>query len=102
MRIEGNQVNAVLAGFGLAVDCDTALTRTRTRELKDGFSPIELYASGRPVGAYTDVYSLAATLYELLTGVVPVSAVERKEGVGALVPPRTINSDITGSTSKGD
>ncbi len=65
LRIEGSRVDAVLTGFGLAVNCDTALTRTRTRELIDGFSPFELYGRDRPVGAYTDVYSLAATLYEL-------------------------------------
>lgn len=100
LRIEGNQVNAVLAGFGLAVDCDTPLTRTRKNELKDGFSPIELYASGRPVGAYSDVYSLAATLYELLTGVVPASAEQRMRDVGAFVLPRGINSEITETTAK--
>ena len=98
--IEGNRVDAVLTGFGLAMDCDTPLTRTRARELKDGFSPVELYARGRPVGTYTDVYSLAATLYELLTGVVPASAEMRREDERTFVPPRILNSDITEVTSE--
>ncbi|MEM9945777.1 MAG: serine/threonine-protein kinase [Cyanobacteria bacterium P01_D01_bin.36] len=100
LRIEGNRVDAVLAGFGLAVDCDTALTRTRAKELVDGFSPYELYGRGQTVGAYTDVYSLAATLYELLTGVVPVSALDRKNGTQALEPLQIKNPDVTGGVVK--
>ena len=100
LRIEGSSVEAVLTGFGLAVDCDTPLTRTRVNELKDGFSPIELYASGRPVGAYSDVYSLAATLYELLTGIVPASADKRNNNTQAFVMPRGMNSKITEGVEK--
>lgn len=100
LRIEGSQVNAVLAGFGLAVDCDTPLTRTRKNELKDGFSPIELYGSGRPVGAYSDVYSLAATLYQLLTGKVPASAEQRMRDADALAFPQGTNAEITETTTK--
>ncbi len=100
LRIEGSSVDAVLTGFGLAIDCDTPLTRTRANELKDGFSPIELYASGRPVGAYSDVYSLAATLYELLTGVVPASANKRNNNARAFVLPRGINPQITEATAE--
>jgi len=100
LRIEGAQVNAVLAGFGLAVDCDTALTRTRANELVDGFSPYELYGHNRPVGAYTDVYSLAATLYELLTGIAPASALERKNSGDMRVLAQVKNPEITGSTAK--
>ncbi|MFK8186453.1 MAG: serine/threonine protein kinase [Phormidesmis sp.] len=100
LRIDGSRVDAVLAGFGLAVNCDTELTRTRTKELIDGFSPYELYGHGQPVGAYTDVYSLAATLYELLTGVVPVSALDRKNGTKALEPIQMKNPDVTGGTAQ--
>lgn len=100
VRIEGSRIDAVLTGFGLAMDCDTPLTRTRAKELKDGFSPVELYARGRPVGEYTDVYSLAATLYELLTGVVPASAEMRRTDERTFVPPRILNPDITEGTSE--
>lgn len=98
LRIEGSQVNAVLTGFGLAVDCDTELTRTRTNELVDGFSPYELYGHNRPVGAYTDIYALAATLYELLTGVVPASAIERKKDESALIPVQAKNPAVAAGT----
>lgn len=100
LRIENSRVDAVLTGFGLAMDCDTQLTRTRANELKDGFSPVELYASGRPVGGYTDVYSLAATLYELMTGVAPASADARHDDKRAFVLPRMINPAITAVTAE--
>ena len=73
LRIQGNP-------FGLALDAGSSLTKTRPKELIDGFSPLELYGSGQTLGPYTDVYSLAATLYELLMGEVPVSAVLKLGG----------------------
>ena len=100
LRIHDGKPEAVLTDFGLAVDIDSELTRTRKAELIDGFSPIELYARGNPVGAYTDVYSLAATLYELLTGVVPVSAFDRKVKMTELVSPQVKNVEISGQTAK--
>lgn len=42
LRIRESTVEAVLTNFELAVDCDTELSRTRKKELTDGFSPIEL------------------------------------------------------------
>jgi eukaryotic-like serine/threonine-protein kinase len=100
LRLRDNTVEAVLTDFGLALSCDTELTRTRTKERSDGFSPIELYARGQPVGPYTDVYSLAATLYELLTGEVPVSADARSIQDDKLVSPQVKNPEISGKTTK--
>jgi eukaryotic-like serine/threonine-protein kinase len=68
LRIRDGKAEAVLTNFELTVDFDAEQSRTRKQECTDGFSPIELYSRGKPMGAYTDVYSLAATLYELLTG----------------------------------
>jgi eukaryotic-like serine/threonine-protein kinase len=100
LRIREGKAEAVLTDFGLALDCDAVLTRTRDKERADGFSPIELYARGQAVGAYTDVYSLAATLYELLTGEVPVSAYDRKARGYELVSPQVKNLEISGKTAK--
>lgn len=100
LRIVNGNVEAVLTEFGLAMDCDTELSRTRKTEIKDGFSPIELYSRSQPVGPYTDVYSLAATLYELLTGEVPTSAESRKVKGQTLKSPQEKNSDISGKTTK--
>ena len=99
LRIREGKTEAVLADFGLALDCDSELSRTRKTELMNGFSPIELYGRGQKVGPYTDVYSLAATLYELLTGAVPVSAGDRKNGQ-KLESPQVKNPEISGKTAK--
>ena len=52
------------------------------------------------MGAYTDVYALAATLYELLMGEVPVSAFERQVNGTNLVSPQVKNPNISGKTTK--
>ena len=94
------QVEAVLTNFELAVNANTELSRTRTRELRHGFSPIELCTSGQTIGPYTDVYSLAATLYELLTGEVPCSSENRMLHGQSLKPPKEINPEILDRTAK--
>ncbi len=48
-----------------------------SRILKDGFSPIEQVAGDENQGAYSDIYSLCATLYYCLTGKKPESAYSR-------------------------
>ena len=100
LKLQGNQTEAVLTGFGLAMGCETELTRTRTKERSDGFSPVELCSRGQPVGPYTDVYSLAATLYELLTGEVPVSAIDRGTIGKELISPQVKQPEISGKTAR--
>jgi serine/threonine protein kinase len=106
LRIRGDAVDAVLTNFELAIECDTELSRTREQELTDGFSPIELYSRGKPIRPYTDVYSLSATLYQLLTGVTPVNAekrwrAENQEPNGQeLVSPQVMNPEITALTTR--
>jgi len=98
----------VLINFGL----NTRLIRPTqhgTRLLSGvgtpGFTPLEQYpqpsATGRhlEVGAYTDVYALAATLYFLLTGEVPTAATRRESGQ-QLPQPSNLNPGITRDTSE--
>jgi serine/threonine protein kinase len=100
LRIRDGKAEAVLTDFDLAMDCDTELSKTRSQERTDGFSAIELYSRGKPVGPYTDVYSLAATLYEMLTGIVPVKADSRQIHGTPLESPQNRNPEISSKVTK--
>jgi eukaryotic-like serine/threonine-protein kinase len=95
LRNREGQLEAVLIDFGLTLDFDHILTTSRTQDVSDGFTPPELYAKGTIARAYSDIYSLAATLYKLLTGKTPVDAVQRKVYGEHLVSPKDINPQIS-------
>jgi eukaryotic-like serine/threonine-protein kinase len=95
LRNREGKSEAVLIDFGLTLDFDHILTTSRTKDVSDGFTPPELYAKGNIARAYSDVYSLAATLYKLLTGKTPVDAVKRKLDGEHLVSPKDINPQIS-------
>jgi eukaryotic-like serine/threonine-protein kinase len=67
--------------------------------LVDKFTPIELYSNSPRQQArrkpWTDIYSLAATLYYLLTGKQPESAIERQDNNKRLIPPKELNDKIS-------
>jgi serine/threonine protein kinase len=86
---------AVLVDFGLAkvVDGSTSTT-TGAKAMTPGFSPPEQYGTG-PTDARTDVYSLAATLYAALSGIIPEDALERAMGRERLTPLDKHNSKIS-------
>jgi Protein kinase domain len=63
--------NAGLADFGLAalIDPDTPLSET-VEAITPAYAPPEVFAK-KPLTEYADVYSLAATLYAVLSGHAP-------------------------------
>ncbi|MGK7890007.1 MAG: serine/threonine protein kinase [Leptolyngbyaceae cyanobacterium] len=76
MLQQGTQT-VVLIDFGIAREFTHGVTQTHTGILSDGYAPVEQYLAQAQRTAATDVYGLAATLYMLLTGQVPVAAVLR-------------------------
>lgn len=86
----------VLIDFGLNKKIETAgnyQTRrfSTTKQLgTDGYSPAEQYLRHAQTGTFTDVYSLAATLYFMLTNQVPISAPQRAMSE-TLLPPHRLN-----------
>ncbi|NEQ67569.1 MAG: serine/threonine protein kinase [Symploca sp. SIO2D2] len=96
LRSRYGKSEAVLIDFGLVREFYHGLTATTPeKEATEGFSPIEMYESQAQRGAYTDVYSLAATLYNLLTGKVPPHAQKLCRAHIPLAPPKTINPKIS-------
>ncbi len=67
---------------------------TRTVLVHQGYAPPEQYESKGKQGPWTDVYGLAATLYEMVTGAMPPSAPQRLGGE-KLYPPSAYGADIT-------
>ena len=73
--------NAVLVDFGIAKEYEQDSTTTAIRRCSPGYGAPEQYARG--TNPRTDIYGLAATLYALLTGVVPTDALYRLTQMGS-------------------
>lgn len=83
-----------LIDFGSALD-NSAAHNTRMLVVRSGYSPVEMYSNVGEDGPYSDVYSMAATIYKLTTGVTPPMANDRRER-DTLVPPRQLGvKDMT-------
>jgi len=66
----------VLLDFGVAA-ADEELPRLGS----EGYAAPEQSDAGAPIGPWTDIYGLAATLYRCVTGKIPVSASARRQAL---------------------
>ncbi|MBL0346512.1 protein kinase [Candidatus Villigracilis affinis] len=84
-----------LVDFGLAkIMQGNQATTTGARAMTPGYSPPEQYGTAR-TDARTDIYSLGATLYAALTGVIPEDGLARAMDNAQLTPLRKRNPDVT-------
>ena len=88
----------VLIDFGLARQFAAGQTKMMTSWLTPGYAPIEQYGQKGQFGATTDIYSLGATLYHLLTGQMPDLATDRIMD-DKLKSPHELNPQISKSAS---
>ncbi len=87
----------VLIDFGSAREFVEGKAITETAMISRGYAPFEQYSSRAHRGPFTDIYALGATLYFMVTGKVPVEAIDRD--TVHLVPPREVNAEVSGSLS---
>jgi eukaryotic-like serine/threonine-protein kinase len=71
---------AMLVDFGIAKEYDPESTTTAIRRCSPGYGAPEQYMKG--TNTRTDIYGLGATIYTLLTGVVPADAFYRMTQIG--------------------
>jgi serine/threonine-protein kinase len=73
-------------------------TTVGAKAITQGYSPPEQYGGGI-TDARSDIYSLGATLYTLVTGSVPVESVKRHMGA-VFLHPREIVPEISTQTER--
>ncbi|MDR3251101.1 MAG: serine/threonine protein kinase, partial [Tannerella sp.] len=94
--------NARLIDFGVSkrYDIEEQETNTATLTLSKGFASIEQYddEGTQNFSPCPDVYSLGATLYNVLTGMVPVESILRT--TKPMLAPSLYNANISDKTEK--
>ncbi|HEY42963.1 MAG TPA: protein kinase [Anaerolineae bacterium] len=86
---------AVLVDFGLAKTYDAMKSTTvGAKAFTPGFAPPEQYGQGR-TNERTDIYSLGATLYNLLTYLIPADGLARAMGQQRLIPVLEANPSLS-------
>jgi eukaryotic-like serine/threonine-protein kinase len=101
---------AKLADLGLAksLESDYQLTRTQTALGTPNFMAPEQFEDAKRADARSDLYSLAATLYMMVTGELPfrsrsvraVAAIYKKKLANEIVPPRQLVPELSASLEK--
>ncbi|MCC3593546.1 serine/threonine-protein kinase [Microcoleus sp. PH2017_28_MFU_U_A] len=88
-------IEAVLIDFGLARQATlSGKLMTNSSRGTEHYAPIELAEQRPQLGAYTDVYSLAATLYNMLTDNKPIPSPGRKI-IDPFIQPKQYDNKIS-------
>lgn len=84
----------ILLDFGAARAAVGAKSQNMSVVLTPGFAPMEQYAASGKQGAWTDIYACGATLYYMVTGRIPIEAMDRLDE-DALPSPQQIRPEIS-------
>lgn len=93
-----NTQEVVLIDFGIAREFTPGVTQSHTNMVSDGYAPPEQYFAQGKYTPATDVYGLAATLYTLLTGQVPIAAILRTSQ--PMPSPRDLQPQVSPTVSQ--
>jgi formylglycine-generating enzyme required for sulfatase activity len=87
----------ILLDFGAARYALGEHSRSLSVIVSPGYSPFEQYRSNGKQGPWTDVYACGATLYYLVTGQTPPTAVDRtdEDDPALLIPPLQLSPGLS-------
>ncbi len=89
-----------LVDFGLSKAGNEA-TRTTQQGATLGYAPWEQLTASSKSDERSDIYSIGATLYHLLTNQIPANSLERGyEGRDSLIPPEQLNPSLNREVAK--
>lgn len=92
---------AVLVDFGIAkIATQDGRTKTGAQAVTPGFSPPEQYGGGMGTTPASDIYSLGATLYAIVTGHYPPDSISLMAGGAKFQPARKLNSKLSRQVSQ--
>jgi WD40 repeat protein/predicted Ser/Thr protein kinase len=94
IMMRAGKPEAVLIDFGLARQFLPGVALQHTESVTHGYAPPEQYAPIEQRGEYIDVYALAATLYSLVTGELPMPAPARLQNF-TLQAPKELNGNVS-------
>ncbi|MEQ8188971.1 MAG: serine/threonine-protein kinase [Candidatus Eremiobacterota bacterium] len=89
----------ILVDFGIAKIGFNSMTNIGASGFTPYMAPPEQCTESGRTGIYSDIYSVGATMYYLLTKTLPVESVMRMMGM-ELIKPAQINQSIHGETEK--
>ncbi len=91
--LEQETKEPIIIDYGWAIKLFAFAQRKKPQQTLDCFSPPERWQENGKLGVYSDVYSLAATLYVLVTGQLPTPPNLRH--LQPLIPPKQYNPNMS-------
>ncbi|MCQ2462897.1 MAG: PASTA domain-containing protein [Clostridia bacterium] len=82
-----NDGRLIFGGFAIPEYCNEI-----NGYIFNGYSPIECYSTGYPVGTWTDIYAFTASLYHTITGLIPPKSTDRAAKDQLMIQREIVNS----------